>query len=82
MLMELFEAPTCCAPPLPLYGPPAPSLLSPAPLLLPRAPSVFPRGPSVLPRAPSVLPLKRPCSLSRPRTAIFNPKFGVYIIYI
>ena len=68
MLMEPFEAPTCCAPALPLYGPPAPSLLSPAP--------------SLLPRAPSVLPLKRPCSLSRPGTAILNPKFAVYIIYI
>ena len=75
MLMEPFEAPTCCAPALPLYGPPAPSLLSPAPSLLSPAPSL-------LPRAPSVLPLKWPCSLSRPGTAILNPKFGVYIIYI
>ena len=29
-----------------------------------------------------MLPLKRPCSLSRTETAISNPKFGVYIIYI
>ncbi len=31
---------------------------------------------------PLLLPLKRPCSLSRTETAISNPKFGVYIIYI
>ena len=50
--------------------------------MLPRAPSMLPRAPSLLPLAPSVLALKRPCSLSRPGTAIPNPKFGVYIIYI
>jgi len=32
--------------------------------------------------ARSMLPLKRPCSLSRPRGAVPDPKFGVYIIYI
>ena len=47
-----------------------------------RLPSAAPlHCPIVLPLAPSVLPLKRPCSLSRPGTAISNPKFGVYIIY-
>jgi hypothetical protein len=46
------------------------------------APSVLPPAPSVLPLAPLLLPLKRPCSLSRPGTAIVNPKFGVYILYI
>ena len=43
---------------------------------------VRPVAPLILPRAPSVFPLKRPCSLSRPGTAISDPKFGVYIIYI
>lgn len=38
--------------------------------------------PSVLPLALSLLPLKRLCSLSRTETAIPNPKFGVYVIYI
>ena len=32
--------------------------------------------------ASSMLSLKRRCSLSRPGTAISDPKFGVYIIYI
>jgi len=36
----------------------------------------------MLPLAPSLLPLKRPCSLSRSKTATTNPKFGVYIVYI
>ena len=49
-------------------------------------PALAHRAPSVLPRcsldAPSMLPPKRPCSLSRTKTAISNPKFGVYIIYI
>ena len=49
----------------------APSLLPPLPL-----------APPCSPGAPSLLPLKRPCSLSRTETAISNPKFGVYIIYI
>ena len=52
------------------------------PIVLPFAPSMLPLAPSVLSLAPSVLPLKRPCSLSRPGTAIPNPKFGVYIISI
>ena len=30
---------------------------------------------------PSLLPLKRPCSLSRPKIVILNPKFGLYNIY-
>ena len=47
--------------------------------LLPAAPL---HCPIVLPLAPSLLPLKRPCSLSRSKTVIANPKFGVYIIYI
>ena len=49
-------------------------------------PQYFLSTPSVLPQyslsTSSVLPLKRPCSLSRPGTAIPHPKFGVYIIYI
>ena len=36
-------------------------------------------APSVRPLAPSVLPLKRPCSLSRSKRVISEPKFGVYI---
>lgn len=32
--------------------------------------------------APLVLPLKRPCSLSRTKGAITDPKFGVYMKYI
>jgi len=52
------------------------------PKMLPLAPPLLPPAPSLLSPAPSLLPLKRPCSLSRPRTAISNPKFGVYIIYI
>lgn len=59
-----------------------PITLTRARSMLPRAPSLLPLAPSLLPRAPSVLPLKRPCSLSRPGTAILDPKFGVYIIYI
>ncbi len=59
---------------------------SPCSLGAPPAPSVLPLcslcAPSVLPPAPPVLPPKRPCSLSRSKTAIPNPKFGVYIIYI
>ena len=43
---------------------------------------LLPLAPLLLPRAPLLLPLKRPCSLSRPGTAISNPKFGVYIVYI
>ncbi len=43
---------------------------------------VLPRCSLAARRAPSVLPLKRPCSLHRTETAILNPKFGVYIIYI
>jgi len=48
-------------------------------------PQCSPCSPSALPcalSAPSVLPLKQPCSPSRPKKAITNPKFGVYIIYI
>ena len=52
-----------------LYSPPS----------LPRYSLVLPR---CSPPAPPLLPLKRPCSLSRTETAIPNPKFGVYIIYI
>jgi hypothetical protein len=68
--------------------PPAPSVLARALPLLPRAPSLLVRAPPqplsllLLSCAPSLLPLKRPCSLSRPWTAIPNPKFGVCIIYI
>ena len=55
-------------------------------MLRPLAPScalsLLSRALSCSPRAPSMLPLKRPCSLSRPRTAGRNPKFGVYIMYI
>jgi len=48
--------------------------------VLPRA---LPRAPSMLPRAPSMLPLKRPCSLSRSKRVISDPKLGVYMyIYI
>ncbi len=71
-------APLHCPKMLPL----APPLLPLAPSLLPPAPPLLPPAPSLLSPAPSLLPLKRPCSLSRPRTAISNPKFGVYIIYI
>jgi len=46
------------------------------------APPCSPMAPSPLPPAPSLLPLKRPCPLSRTETAIPNPKFGVYIMYI
>jgi len=54
--------------------------------MLPHAPPVLPRcspgAPLLRPLAPLLLPLKRPCSLSRPGTAILDPKFGVYIIDI
>ena len=36
----------------------------------------------LLPHALLVLPLKQPCSLSRSKMAIANPRFGLYIIYI
>jgi len=36
-------------------------------------------APLLRPLAPSLLPLKRPCSLSRSKKVIPNPKFGVYI---
>lgn len=63
---SLFQAFICCAPALPHRAPPCSLSASPC----------------MLPRTPSLLPLKRPCSLSWPRTAISNPKFGVDIIYI
>jgi len=53
-----------------------------APSVLPRAPPCFLSASLLRPLAPSLLPLKRPCSLSRTETAIPNPKFGVYIMYI
>lgn len=43
------------------------------------APSVCPPGPL---DAPSMFPRKRPCSLSRTKSAIPNPEFGVYVIVI
>lgn len=46
------------------------------------APPCSLRTPRVLPHAPSVLPLKRPCSLTRLKRVVSNPKFGVYMIYI
>lgn len=45
-------------------------------------PRCSPGAPLLRPLAPLLLPLKRPCSLSRPGTAILDPKFGVYIIDI
>jgi len=45
-------------------------------------PIVLPLAPSVLSLAPSLLPLKQPCSLSRTKTAIPDPQFGAYIMYI
>jgi hypothetical protein len=68
----------CCAPGLPRCSPcspPAPL----APLILLLTPL---STPPLLPPAPSVLPLNRLCSLSRSKTEISNPKFGVDIIYI
>ncbi len=53
-----------------------------APALPLYAPLCSPSAPPCSLDAPSMLPLKRPCSLSRTKTAIANPKFGVYIIYI
>ena len=50
-------------------------------LLLPRCSLVLPPAPSLLSRTPSIFPLKRPCSLSRPRTVISSPKFEVLITY-
>ncbi len=46
------------------------------------APSNAGFAPPCSPHAPSLLPLKQPCSLSRTETAIPNPKFGMYIMYI
>ncbi len=43
---------------------------------------VLPLAPSLLPLAPSLLPLKQLCSLSRTKTAIPDPQFGAYIMYI
>ncbi len=54
--------------------------LSPAAPL--HCPIVLPLAPSLLSPAPLLLLLKQLCSLSRLKTAIINPKFGVYIIYI
>ena len=60
-------------------------LEEPEPLLFCCAP-VLPRCssgvPSVRPLAPSVLFLKRPCSLSRSKRMISEPKFEMYITYI
>ena len=71
-LGDPFHAPIYCAP-TPPHSAPSCSL---------GAPSCFLGAPSVLSLAPSVLPLKWPCSLSRSKAVISNPKFGVYIIYI
>ena len=72
-----------------LLLPYAPSMLPLLPWCSPATPSLFPlkrlcslSAPLLRPPTPPMLPLKRPCSLSRSKTAIANPKFGVYIIYI
>ena len=62
-----------------LYCPIVPPLLPAAPLLRPFTPLCSFIAPPCSPSAPPVLPLKRPCSLSRSKTAILNPKFGNFI---
>lgn len=77
-------APSMLARALPLL-PRAPAPLARAlhqsfpPLLLSCAPSMLPRAPLAI---LFMLPLKRPCSLFQLKTAVGNPRFGVYIIYI
>ena len=74
-----FHAPTYYASALP-YGAPSCSLIAlPCSFI---APSLLSLALSLPPPAPSMLSLKQPCSLFRTETAIPNPKFGVYIIYI
>ena len=46
------------------------------------APCCAPSLPYSAPHPPSLLPLERPCSLSRSKTEIPNPRLGVYIIYM
>ena len=66
-------------PAVPLYYP---IVLPLTPSVLSLTPSVLSLAPSLLSPTPSLLPLKQPYSPSRPGTAILNPKFGVYIIYV